>query len=473
MRDELSLGCGASDPILTEKSERASDGAMHAVGEGASRTVRIAGKPSAKQREFFSCRAKYIAYGGARGGGKSWALRRKLVGLCLRYGGIKCLLIRRTYGELRQNHLSQFLGEYGEIMVYSEAEKTLSFPNGSRIILGYCSCDRDVLRYQGQEYDIVAIDEATQISEYQFSVFKATLRGVNDFPKRIYLTCNPGGVGHAWVKRLFIDRDFRQNEDPMEYAFIQALVYDNEALLSRDPSYIDQLRALPQKLRDAWLGGRWDVFEGQFFSEFSEDVHVIDAALIPKKAQRFIAFDYGFDMLALLVMARDREGRLYAERELCVPGLTLGEAGEAIVKFISGLDIEYAVASPDLWNRRQDSGRSGFEVMQSVFGMPPMIPADDRRIPGWRILKEQLSCRGGEPTLYISRSCGELIHSMQSLICDKTRAEDASSEPHSLTHAPEALRYAVMSRSEYREKRERLPFTFAKKKTALKEYLGQ
>ncbi len=454
--------------ILKEGAEH-----MSFCGEDGGRVVRIAGKPSAKQKEFFACRAKYIAYGGARGGGKSWALRRKLVGLCLRYEGIRCLLVRRTYGELRQNHLSQFLMEYGEMITYSEAEKTIFFPNGSRIIFGYCASDRDILRYQGQEYDIVAIDEATQISEHQFSIFKATLRGVNDFPKRIYLTCNPGGVGHAWVKRLFIDRDFRQNEDPVEYAFIQALVYDNEVLLSSNPSYIDQLRALPQRLRDAWLGGRWDVFEGQFFSEFNEEVHVIDAALIPKKVQRFIAFDYGFDMLAVLVMAKDSDGRLYAEHELMRSGLTLGEAGEAIVRFISGLDIEYAVASPDLWNRRQDSGRSGFEVMQSIFGMPPMLPADDRRIPGWRMLKEQLSSRGGAPMLYISRNCGELINSMQNLICDKTRAEDASSEPHSLTHAPEALRYAVMSRFEYRERREELPFTFAKKKTALQTYLGQ
>lgn len=442
-------------------------------GENTVKTVRISGKPSPKQKDFFACRAKYIAYGGARGGGKSWALRRKLVGLCLRYAGIKCLLIRRTYGELRQNHLSQFLLEYGEILTYSEADKTLYFSNGSRIIFGYCSCDRDVLRYQGQEYDVIAIDEATQISEYHFSVFKATLRGVNDFPKRIYLTCNPGGVGHAWVKRLFIDRDFRQNEDPLEYQFVSALVYDNEALMKSDPSYVEQLKALPQRLRDAWLGGRWDIFEGQFFSEFNEEVHVIDASLIPKNVQRFIAFDYGFDMLALLLIAKDADGKLYVERELCAPGLTLGEAGEAIVKFISGLKIEYAVASPDLWNRRQDSGRSGFEVMQSVFGMPPMMPADDRRIPGWRILKEHLSTRGGSPTLFICRDCCELIHCMQSLICDRNRPEDASNEPHSITHAPEALRYAVMSRFEYRSQKQQLPFTFKRKKSDLQNYLGQ
>ena len=232
------------------------------------RIVNISGVPSPKQKEFFASRAKYTAYGGARGGGKSWALRRKLIGLCLNYPGIRCLLIRRSYAELKSNHLYPLLKEYGEILTYSESDKTVSLPNGSNIVLGFCSSEGDTLRYQGQEYDVIAIDEATQLSEYQFSIFKATLRGVNDFPKRMYLTCNPGGIGHAWVKRIFIDRNFRENENPDDYLFISALVYDNKVLLEKDPSYIEQLKGLPQRLRDAWLLGRWDIFEGQFFSEF-------------------------------------------------------------------------------------------------------------------------------------------------------------------------------------------------------------
>ena len=134
--------------------------------------------------------------------------------------------------------------------------------------------------------------------------------------------------------------------------------------------------------------------------------------------------------------------------------------------------MEYAVASPDLWNRRQDSGKSGFEIMQSVPRMPPMLPADDRRIPGWRMVKEYLSARDGTPKLLISSSCGELIHSMQSLLCDKNRQEDASNEPHSVTHAPEALRYAIMSRGEYKKSEDELPFIFSKRESGMKRYLG-
>ena len=200
--------------------------------------LRISGVPSAKQREFFRSRAKYIAYGGARGGGKSWALRRKLIGLCLNYPGIRCLLVRRSLWELKANHVLPLLSEYGAFIEYGERDRVISLKNGSAIFLGYCASDSDTLRYQGQEYDIIAIDEATQLSEYQFSIFKASLRGVNAFPKRMYLTCNPGGIGHAWVKRLFIDRNFRVGENPEDYVFIPALVYDNEVLLQNDPSYI-------------------------------------------------------------------------------------------------------------------------------------------------------------------------------------------------------------------------------------------
>ena len=138
--------------------------------------IRIKGVPNERQKLFFASRTRFTAYGGARGGGKSWALRRKLVAMCLRYSGIKCLLVRRTYDELKSNHVIPMLREYGAVIEYSEGNKSLNFSNGSKIFLGYCSCDRDVLRYQGQEYDVIAIDEATQISEYQFSIFKACLR---------------------------------------------------------------------------------------------------------------------------------------------------------------------------------------------------------------------------------------------------------------------------------------------------------
>lgn len=429
----------------------------------------IPGRPNPRQQLFFDSRARYTAYGGARGGGKSWALRRKLVALALNYPGIRCLLIRRTYPELRANHVEAFLREYGVLLSYSESDKRLTFDCGSFIQLGFCANMRDTLRYQGQEYDIIAIDEATQLTEEQFSIFKACLRGIGNLPRRIYLTCNPGGVGHSWVKRLFVDREFREGERPDDYNFIPARVWDNTVLTESSPEYVSQLKSLPKRLRDAWLDGRWDVFDGQFFPEFDADIHA-GQVVIPNNLRRFAAMDYGFDMLAVLFCGADLDGNIWVTDELLRTGLTLGEAAQATVSLLDGCGCDYIVASPDLWNRRQDSGLSGVEIMTRTPGMPPMKQADDRRIPGWRAVREYLAGtrarRDGDlsrPSLFISPRCRELCHSLTSLLCDPHRPEDAAGEPHAITHAPEALRYALMSRASPPDVPVSSGFTFSRK----------
>ena len=406
----------------------------------------VKGIPNERQKAFFASRTRFTAYGGARGGGKSWALRRKLVAMCLRYDGLSCLLIRRTLPELKSNHVIPFLREYDGIISYSESEKAILFPNKSKIYLGYCAADKDVLRYQGQEYDVIAIDEATQLSEFRFSVLKACLRGANDFPKRMYLTCNPGGIGHSWVKRLFVDKSFKSGEDPKEYTFIPAQIYDNPVLLDADPEYLNSLKSLPLRLREAWLEGKWDVFDGQFFPEFDASVHVCKYGDVPHNLTNFVALDYGLDMLAALLVGMDETGNLWVIREYCQSGLTLSEAASRVALLCDGQNAEFAVCSPDLWNRRQDSGRSGFEIMQGVRGMPPMRPADNRRIAGWRVLREYFTAKNGHPFIKICDSCSNLLSSLPALLCDPKRTEDASNTPHAITHSPEALRYAAMAR---------------------------
>ena len=415
--------------------------------------LHIPGVPTERQKEFFASRARFTAYGGARGGGKSWALRRKLVGMCLRYPGLSCLLVRRTLPELKSNHVIPFMREYDGMISYSEAEKAILFPNGSRIALGYCAIDRDALRYQGQEYDVIAIDEATQLSEFRFSILKACLRGSNHFPRRMYLTCNPGGIGHSWVKRIFVDRDFRCGEDPSEYNFIPARVFDNPNLTDADPEYVRSLESLPPKIKDAWLYGKWDVFDGQFFPEFDSAIHVCAPDVIPDGLRKFIAMDYGLDMLAVLLVGIDCFGNVWVLREICQSGLTLSEAAKRVALLCMGHSVDLAVCSPDLWNRRQDSGKSGFEIMQRTQGMPPMTPADDRRVMGWRVLREYLAAKEDHPFIRISSECKNLTECLPALIFDPSRAEDASSNPHNITHSPEALRYALMSRASIEHKR--------------------
>ena len=396
-------------------------------------------RPSEKQKEFLLSEAKYTAYGGARGGGKSWALRYKLILLCLKYAGIRTVIIRRTYPELRENHVGALyeLAVQNGLAEYSETHKVFKFINGSQIKLGYLDSETDLLQYQGQEFDIIAIDEATQICERAFAVLAASLRGANDFPKRIYLTCNPGGVGHGWVKRLFIDREYREGENACDYRFIPALVYDNAALMQSNPDYVKQLEMLPDELRRAWLLGEWGAFAGQFFAEFDERIHCAELA-VPKKSERYCALDYGLDMLAALFIAVDDEGRAYVYDEIYESGLIVSEAAEKIrAKSAQGMIF---IAPSDLWSRQKDSGKSIAELFAE--GGIYLTKLRPERISGWLALKEWLKPdENGSAMMRIDRRCKNLLRTLPLLMHDARRQGDAATEPHEITHAPDALRY--------------------------------
>ncbi|MBR2901167.1 MAG: phage terminase large subunit [Clostridia bacterium] len=419
---------------------------------GAMREVLI--EPNEKQKAFFESTAKYTAYGGARGGGKSWAMRMKLILLALNYDGIQILLLRRTLAELRENHLLPMMALLKGTAKYSAGEKEFRFRNGSRIRLGYCDSENDVLQFQGQAYEVIGLEEATHFTEFQFLALSESNRASGNmktrFAPRMYFTCNPGGVGHEWVKRRFIDREFRGNENPDDYLFIKSLVFDNKFIMENNPEYLDTLMNLPEVRRKAMLYGDWDAFEGAFFPEFDPRRHIIDGEVdIPDSAIRFRALDYGLDMTACLWCAVDANGRVIVYRELYESNLLLSEAADKIIAATEkGERIRYTVASPDLWNRRQESGKSGFDIM-TARGLKQMIKADNSRIAGWRIVREYLkagSSYGGEPKILISRKCVNLLRCIPLLRFDERIREDAASTPHEITHAPEALRYALMSR---------------------------
>ena len=212
------------------------------------------GEANPKQKLFFASRKLYTAYGGAKGGGKTWAVRTKALLGAYNYAGIRILILRRTYPELQSNHIEPMLRMIKpEFCSYNGALRCLSFANGSLIRFGHWSGESSELEYNGQEYDWIFIDEATQFSWRSFQFLGGLLRGVNDIPKRMYLTCNPGGVGHRWVKRLFIDRDFYDGggdpeaaENPEDYVFIPATVEDNTALLRASPGYVRMLASMPE-----------------------------------------------------------------------------------------------------------------------------------------------------------------------------------------------------------------------------------
>lgn len=418
------------------------------------------GTPSPKQEEFLLAKTRFVGYGGARGGGKSWAMRTKAKLMGLRYPGIRMLLMRKSFPELRENHILPLVGELMGIATYKDSDKSFTFPNGSRLRFGYCDNDTDVHQYQGQEYDVIFMDEATHFTEYQFSTLTACLRGANDFPKRMYLTCNPGGVGHAWVKRLFIDRDYRGAEKPEDYTFIQAKVYDNKALVDSDPGYLAMLDNLPEDLRRAWRDGDWDVFVGQYFTEFRRDIHVMEPFQIPAGWRRYITMDYGLDMLAAYWVALDETGRAYVYRELYQSDLIISEAAKAIKAATApGEKISARFAPPDLWNRRQDTGRSVAEVFASE-GLY-LTKASNDRVAGWLDLKEWLHPYddNGETTanLKIFSTCTNLIRCLPQMQHDQHNPNDCAGSPHEVTHGPDALRYFVAGRPTPNERPKKPP----------------
>ena len=397
-----------------------------------------------KQLLFFKSDCRYTMYGGSRGGGKSYAVQRKASLLALEYPGIKIMIVRRTLPELRENHVLPLQDLLNGVAKYKDSEKCFIFPNGSRIKLGYCEHEGDVLQYQGQEWDILFIDEATHLTEYQYQRLTEIIRGTNGFPKRMYLTCNPGGVGHAWVKRLFVDRVYKSAENPDDYCFIQASVFDNTALLEKDPGYLKVLEALPEDKRKADLYGEWDVYEGQYFTEWERELHVCEPFEIPPSWRRYLTIDYGLDMFAAEWVAVNEFGRAFVYREFCKSGLTVSEAAEVIRQMNDPVYISYA--PPDLWNRRNDTGRSAADIFaeHGVY----LARATNNRVQGWYDLKEWLHPFTDEQGVKNSgikffRNCGEIIRCIPLLQFDEKNPNDVATEPHSITHAPDAIRYFV------------------------------
>ncbi len=422
--------------------------------------------PNPKQLQMFRDTHKYLAYGGARGGGKSWAARVKAVLMCVQYPGIKVMIVRRTYPELIANHiqpLRELLGR--QYAAYNDQRKEYRFPNGSVILFRYCDTEKDVERFQGQEVDVLVLDEATQLEEIVFQKLKACVRGANRFPKRVYLTCNPGGRGHAWVKRLFIDRKFKPDENPEEYSFIQSFVQDNTALIEAQPDYIKQLDSLPDKLRRAWLLGDWNVFEGQFFEEFTDNsdgydthinTHVINPFDIPKDWPRYRSFDWGSAKpYSCGWWAVSPSNVLYRIAELygCTKEPNEGVKWPPNKVFAEIKRIEndhpllkgtriYGVADPAIWDGSRDANGVSIADMSAKEGIY-FEPGNNARIAGWMQMHYRMAFDDkGYAKLYIFNTCKDAIRTLPMLIYDDHKVEDLDTDGED--HIADEMRYLCM-----------------------------
>jgi PBSX family phage terminase large subunit len=425
------------------------------------------GIPNKKQDLFLKDHHRHVAFGGARGGGKSWAVRAKSILLALNNPGIKIMIIRRTYPELEQNHIRPLkkilhVGQYGCPIKYNEAKKTMTFPNESTILFGYCKTEADTDRYQGTEVDVLFLDEATQLTEQQIKDLNSCVRGPNDFPKRTYYTCNPGGRGHGYIKRLFVTREYLTNERPENYSFIQSLVYDNDVLMRADPEYVQALEVLPEAKRKAWLEGDWDSFIGQVFNEWRNDAshyedrlwtHVIDDFEIPEDWKIYRGYDHGYSKpFSVGWFAVDHDGRIYriAEWYGCTAEpntglqLTVQQIAEGIKERertfpnLKGRKI-YGIADPAIWGSQ--SGES-IEEMFEKCGVY-FSKGDHTRLAGIMQFHYRLSFNEyGVPMFYCFKSCKQFIRCIPLLIYDEKHVEDIDTELED--HNYDEARYVFM-----------------------------
>lgn len=394
---------------------------------------------------------RFTLFGGAAGPGKSYWLRwyciRQLIKWHQRTGlkGIHGALFSEDYPTLKDRQISKMQVEIPEWLGEIKDSKTdglclflhESFGSG---VLALRNLD-DPSKYLSSEFALIAVEELTKNNEDVFNRLRSRLRWTGIEDTRFIAASNPGEIGNVWVKKKFVDKLHPPEEqEPEQFAFVPALPTDNPNLAE---SYMTTLKSLPEKLRKAYLEGSWDVFEGQYFSEFDRSVHVIKQFSPPADWRRFTMGDYGYTAPSAVYWgAIAPNSDLYIYRELYETGLTYKSLGEKILSMSRGELIDYSVFDPSI---RAKSGATGEAGAETLIGLGLHVQyGDNDRINGWRRMREYLRDPKGSPHLFITESCPNLIRTLPALVHDKTRVEDV--DTHCEDHGPDALRYGVMSR---------------------------
>lgn len=429
------------------------------------------GEANPKQLLFYKANTLYIAYGGAKGGGKTHAVRTKAFGGALMNPGIRILVMRQTYPALEENHIAPMrkMATQTGAATYNGTHHLLTFVNGSTIRFGHWSGDDSEDEYNGQEYDWIFLDEATQFSERAFNFLGGLLRGATPFPKRMYLTCNPGGVGHNWVKRLFIDKDYiltsdnpEEIERPEDYTFIFATVEDNTHMLEHSPNYLRNLAQMPEDLRRAYRYGDWDTLGGGYFKEFKKQTHCMKPFRIPEHWKRYRSFDYGLDLFACIWWAVDTDGRCWAYREVEAKGLIIQKAAALCNQNSPAHEkIEITYAPWDMWSRTKESGKTMAETW--LINGIPIVQSPRDRVQGHMAMKSMMAQMpltdpdvkalfpdGNVPPtlpgLMMFTDLSKVIKDIQEIQSDEQNVNDCAKIPHEITHTVDAARAFCASR---------------------------
>ena len=418
------------------------------------------------QTEFLAAGEREVFYGGARGGGKTYSLLIAPLRFAHK-SAHRALLLRRSMPELRDVifQTQQIYPKAFKGAKFKAQENTWHFPSGARIEFGYCENLQDALRYQGQSYTWIGVDELPQYGNSDIWHFlRSSLRTVDtSIPLQMRATGNPGNIGSAWVKKMFIDpapqgkrfvEEVRFTANGQEIVsgisrkFIAASVWDNP-YLTQDHSYVSMLGSLPEAKRQQFLYGNWDVVEDGAFPEFDKDIHTVEAFEVPSGWTKIRSCDFGYSShSAVLWGAIDYDDVLWIYRELYVNKLTADKLAWAILDAEEPDGKIYdAVLDSSCWAKRGDVGPSIAETMNREGCR--FRPSD--RSPGSRVAGKiemhkrlQLDEDTEEPKLIIMDSCRNLISQLPALPLDKRNPEDVDTK--SEDHLYDALRYMVMSR---------------------------
>ena len=410
-------------------------------------------------------------FGGTKGPGKTDSILRE--GLRqIHIPDYRAIIFRRVYPRLGEIIDRSF--KYFKFMGATYSGKDIqiglpawTFPSGAKYAFGHCQNEQDKYNYQGKEFHYMGFDQIEEFNESQYLFLMAQNRTSNPEIKcYIRATANPGGIGHAWVKKRYIDvlkpgeiKYFKRVEDEdvevpkgdnsgISRSFVPASVYDNPSIIQNDPNYVRRLEQLPETDKQALLYGNWEVFKGQFFKMWRKYHHVSDREINPH-FKKFISLDYGYGAPSCALWWQvDFDGNIHAYRELYEEGLTYEQLATKI-KALTPIEehIDYCVADPAIWgdkSHHKDSiiGESGAETMQSTWkDFTGLIKADNNRIVGWGRLRILLD----ENRISFSPYCKHSIRTIPIQIYDEIKTEDLNTDGED--HAADSTRYGVMSRT--------------------------
>lgn len=409
-------------------------------------------------------RVDEVLYGGSAGGGKTHYAMWHADRLSRRYPGHRTLILRTSFPELRRTLMAkahEMIDQAAEPgATWRAADKEWRYGNGSVIEFGFCDSMENVRQYLSAEYELIIIDESTEMLADWIEMIRSRLRTTKDMREvgvnpHLLLLTNPGGPSHAYHRDRFVlptnngeyvaeldERDSRGRGRHRKVAYVPARVSDNPFI---DPDYESNLVAIKDPVRRAqYLDGDWSVHEGQFFTEFRTDIHVVDPSEIkPEWGWHIIGgYDWGYaSHAALLLGAIDQDRRIHIFREMYVERHTAAEQARIFKSW--GIKPDYISADPSIWRETGVGQPISRQLMEA--GMLPLRKASNERVAGWNRVREYLALdETGLPSLVIHANCENLIRTLPDLPRDKNKPEDIDTRTED--HLADALRYLCMSR---------------------------